>query len=858
MSLASEAKPKAFVKFITSRAYFGRSARTLSSGAYLSIELVDEVPYLLGQRLHDILDAFGPQEDVLASELQSTDPTNPAFLTLLLTCIVDRLLSDMMLEASARVNVAARSDHLIITLTIPSTEPESALRVGQLAVQMLNAFLPPPTAEQSPNSIASALNFEKAELTRFVRARSTLPTIEAIALAAADRNIPIIRFNSWPFVKPDDQVPQSNRSMFQLGHGQHQKRLAATCLGTVFPEIQPLLADRQASGDYLAKAGIRTPTRDPEFTHINMRQRAVRAADRIGYPVVIKPRLRGADQTFSLGIDDTAGVVTAYDKARRFGRKVVVEQHISGDGFRLLVIGGSVAAARRKLPREPIPNAKSSDFPSIGGETTDLAPLIHPAIKAMAISAAARLHLEIAEVGIVTPDIFLPLEETGGAVVSVDTVSDLVPYRMTGERVPKVIASRLVDYLFPPGTPSRIPIIAVTGTNGKTTTCRIIARILQEAGYTVGLACTDGVYIDGKLVHAGVMSGVSGALMLWQHANVDVAILETSRGTLVTRGLAFDQCEVAACTNVASDHIGQEGIDTLEQMAALKRVVVETARNWAVLNGMDPLCRAMVPHLPAKTVCLIATKPDVPEIQAHVEKGGVALIFEGECDRGLIKLRHGDQVSVLGDIANFPLAWGGLAQHNIENILYATGATLGLGVDPQVICRALCGMKSSFEETPGRLNLYDKLPFPVIVDFAHNAHGFSALNRFIRGILCRRRRVLVFHAKNRHREEDIRAMATAVAGEFDFYICREPLEFEGAESGELSRALSAALMHTGIAKEQIATIPTLNEAVDFALHSCREGDVLVFACTYDYEAIWRQLEDYYAAPERHPADRPNV
>ena len=401
------------------------------------------------------------------------------------------------------------------------------------------------------------------------------------------------------------------------------------------------------------------------------------------------------------------------------------------------------------------------------------------------------------------------------------------------------VAGPVIDMLFPPGTPSRVPIAAVTGTNGKTTTARMLAHIAKMAGYTPGLTTTDGVYIDGARTVEGDMTGPVSARMVLADPQIDLAVLETARGGLVRSGMGVGEVDVGAVINVASDHLGLKGIDTLEQLAEVKRIVVEVARECAVLNADDPNVMKMSAYTDAKVICYVTMNPSHPLVREHIRAGGRACALEAGV--------NGHMITLYDKGSHIPLLWThlipatleGRAMHNVQNAMVAAAMAFSLGIKLDAIRHGLRTFDTTFFQAPGRMNVFSEHPFKVIMDYAHNAHAVAVMADLAQRLDAGRRIVVVAGPGDR-RDEDLREIANAVAGKFDHYICRRDDSLRGRDGDEVPRIIATALRAAGVAEAAITAIPDEQQAVDAALRMGRPGDlVLVFADALTRS--WKQI-----------------
>jgi cyanophycin synthetase len=415
------------------------------------------------------------------------------------------------------------------------------------------------------------------------------------------------------------------------------------------------------------------------------------------------------------------------------------------------------------------------------------------------------------------------------------------------------VAGPVMDMLFPPGTPYRIPIASITGTNGKTTTARMVAHVLKLCGRQVGLTTTDGVYINGQLTVKGDMTGPVAARMVLRDPSVDVAVLETARGGILRRGLGYRKCTVGAVLNISADHLGLRGVETLEQLAEVKRVIVEVATDTAVLNADDPLCLRMADHAHAKHLCYVTTQTHFPLVKEHIRAGGRAVTLEEGVNGHMVTLYdRGLHLPVMWTHA-IPCTLDGRALHNVQNAMFATAIAYAMGVKVDDIRQGLRTFDTTFDLAPGRMNVYDRHPFKVIMDYGHNAAAVKAMCDLAGRLEVRGRRLCVLAAPGDRRDEDIVEIARAAAGHFQHYLCRRDDGLRGRKGDEVPRMLRAALLEAGVSPQQIETIPDEQEAVEVALKLARPGDLLlVFADALT--RTWGQVVRFSPATEALEVD----
>ena len=753
---------------------------------------------------------------------------------------------------------------------------EEGIAAGELALKLLDSLL--------PAELRSATNEEwnwqeeRDSFIRYAQRRALGPSTMSLVRAAEERDIPWLRLNE--------------QSLVQLGHGKYQQRIQATVTGRT-PHISVELAsDKEETNKILGSLGLPVPRQ----VLVTSQTDALRAVRKLGGTVVLKPYNGNHGRGITINISEDDDVRAAFDAAREHSRSVIVETYLAGDDHRLLVVNGELVAATRRTPghvvgdgkktvaelidivnddprrgvghekvltqlkldreaelmlermgytAESVPQAgevvplRSTANLSTGGTATDVTDIIHPDNRAMAERAVRAIGLDVGGVDFLTTNIAESYKSIGGGICEVNAAPGFRMHIAPSEGTPRDAAGPVIDMLFPVGAPSRVPIAAVTGTNGKTTTARMLAHIAKMAGYTPGLTTTDGVYIDGQRTVEGDMTGPVSARMVLADPQIDLAVLETARGGLLRAGMGVGQVDVGAVINVASDHLGLKGIDTLEQLAEIKRIVVEVATECAVLNADDPNVLKMSAYTDAKVICYVTMNPSHPLVREHVRAGGRACALENGV--------NGHMITLYDKGSHIPLMWThlipatleGRAMHNVQNAMVAASMAFSMGIKLDAIRHGLRTFDTTFFQAPGRMNVYNEHPFKVVMDYAHNAHAVSVMADLAQRLDATRRIVVVAGPGDR-RDEDLQEIANVVAGKFDHYVCRRDDALRGRDGDEVPRIIAKALLAAGVDESAITVIPDEQQAIDAALRMGQPGDlILVFADAL--ARSWKQI-----------------
>jgi cyanophycin synthetase len=698
------------------------------------------------------------------------------------------------------------------------------------------------------------------------------PSTGAIVHAAEARGIPYRRLTSG--------------SMVQFGWGSKQRRILAAETDRTGAVAEAIAQDKMLTKQLLDAAGVPVPLGRP-VTDVDD---AWAAALEVGLPVVVKPQDGNQGKGVTVNVVAREHMQIAYNAAAAISSDVMIERYLPGNDYRLLVIGERLIAAARRDPPHVIGDGKhtiqdlvdqvNSDprrgeghatsltkiridkiaiarlelqgftvdsVPtkgklvvlrnnanlSTGGTATDVTDDVHPEVAARAVEAARMVGLDICGVDVVCESMLQPLEKQNGGIVEVNAAPGLRMHLQPSFGKSRPVGEAIISSMFGDHENGRIPLVAVAGTNGKTTTVRLISHLITTSGLRVGMTNSDGVYIEGKRIDSGDCSGPKSARNVLMHPGVDAAVLETARGGLLREGLAFDRCDVAVVTNMgAGDHLGLNYISTVEDLAVLKRVVVENVtpkRGIAVLNAADPIVAKMAKVCPG-TVTFFASDANHPVMATHKARGRRVVYV----DAGAIVTAEG-QFTHRYLFADIPLTRNGMIGFQIENAMAAIAAGWALGLNPEIIRKGLATFVNDAATAPGRFNMFNYRGAQIIADYGHNPDAIFALVKAVENIPAQRRLVVISGAGDR-RDQDIRQQTEILGDSFDEVIMYQDQCQRGRSDGEVLMLLRQGLQN---AKRTKHTQEINGEfaAIDVALARVRENDVCLVLIDQVDEAL---------------------
>ena len=766
-------------------------------------------------------------------------------------------------------------------------QKDVGLNASDLARDLLLTLLPAKLREQIDVPVIGGFDFaqEKIAFIKFAQSKEFGPSTASLVNAAKERDIPYIRLN--------------DQSLVQFGHGKYQKRIRATITSQTKDIAVDISCDKETTNKLLDSLGLPVPRQQL----VRNAEAAVVAAKQLGYPVVVKPLDGNHGRGISIDLKADDEIIKGFEVARDVSSKVLVEKFITGFDHRMCVVDGKLVAAAKRVPGHVVGDGKHTiaqlvdivnqdprrgvghekaltrlelDYQaqtlitkagyaedtvlkegevlylrdtanlSTGGTAIDVTDIVHPDNRSMAERAILAVGLDVGGVDFLTPDISRSYLDVGGAICEVNAAPGFRMHVSPSEGKPRDVAGAVMNMLFPNPKEARIPIVAITGTNGKTTTSRMVAHMWKTAGRQVGLTTTDGIYVNSRMTVAGDTTGPVSAQMILRDPSIDLAVFETARGGLLRSGLGYDYCNVGACINVTADHMGLGGVNTLDDLARVKRIVVEAARDVAILNADDVQCLKMSSYTEAKFICYITINAEHDLVKEHIRAGGKAVILE----KGL----NGSMITIYDNHMQIPVLWThlipatieGKAMHNVQNAMFAVAICYNMGMTLDNIKDGLLSFATSYSQVPGRLNIFDEHPFKVLMDYAHNPAALKMIGELAQKMEVRGKRTLFLSAPGDRRDQDILETAQVAAAYFDNFIIKQDDGLRGRANGDVPALLKKGLITAGISEDKIIVILSENEGVDYALNHAEDGDLLVLLAD-NIKRSWKQVTQFKSA-----------
>ena len=703
------------------------------------------------------------------------------------------------------------------------------------------------------------------------------PTTWSIVKEAKFRGIPFIRLNESSYI--------------QLGYGAHQKRIQASITSQTSAIAVEAADEKTRAKEHLKKSGIPVPN----GRVVSTEEEAIVVFDEIGAAVVVKPDVGNHGKGATINITDLDQLKTAFRVAQARFPDVIVEEYVKGFDFRLLVIDGKLIAAAKREPAHVIGDGISSiknliqktntdprrgfghekvltlieiddmterllslrglspdSVPgegekvylkatanlSQGGTATDVTDEVNPDIRLMAERAARIIGLDCVGVDALANDISLPLKQSGIKVVEINAAPGFRMHLEPTNGQPRNVAKPIVDMLFPTGY-AQVPVLAVTGTNGKTTTCKLLAHTLKHSGKSVGLACTTGIEIDGTSILTGDYSGPEGAEIVIREPTVDHIVLEVARGGIARRGLGVDEVDVGVLLNIGSDHMGTDWIESQEDLCLAKSTVIEIVKKsgTSVLNADDSVTMSVLDRA-CGNIILFSLYPNNQNLKGHINEGGTVVTV----DKRNVIIRNRGLDIIVCTLEEIPITFGGIVDFNISNALAVIGALYGLNLPTEQIRNGIMTFYPSANQNPGRMNLFDFQKFKVLVDYGHNPESARALARLLPR-LSQGRKIALCHGTGSRTNEQIIEYGKALALAYDFIVL---VDFDPRDRpiGETPGLVREGLIKEGFKEENIEIVPEPDKAVDFLFSKAETGDLLVIQPD-ELEPIMSQITERY-------------
>jgi len=741
----------------------------------------------------------------------------------------------------------------IYKVAIAFKEEKLALACLDRAFELIQAAI-----NDTPYDVAKVA----AELKEFAYDVCLGPSTRSIVDAAKAKSIPWRRLNEG--------------SLVQLGYGIHQRRICTAETDSTSAIAESIAQDKELTRSLLRSIGIPTP----EGRAVESAEDAWEAAEDIGLPVVVKPQYGNHGRGVATNLQSQEQVIAAYNAAREEGRSIVVERHAPGDDYRMLVVGGKLVAAARREPAHVVGDGQSTvqklidkvnedprrsdghstslslikidavalgvllaqgmtpdTIPpvgkkvlvrrnanlSTGGTAADVTDEVHPDVARHAIEAARVVGLDIAGVDMVAQDISQPLQGQRGVIVEVNAGPGLRMHIEPSSGKPRPVGESILDMMFPGTSNGRIPIISVTGVNGKTTTTRLIAHLVASSGKKVGMTCTDGIYVGGRRIDSGDCSGPQSARSVLMNPFVEAAVLETARGGILREGLGFDFCDVGIVTNIGEgDHLGLSDIETIEQLSKVKRCIIEAVHKngFGVLKANDPLTAEMAEKCKGRVIFFAIDEND-PVLTNHRVKGERVVFVRN----GRIFTAEGAEETPLTTLDQIPLTHQGRIQFQVENVLASVAACWGVGMSVEQIVLGLESFSAHMDKVPGRFNLLEVHGATVVADYGHNSSSLLAIIEALEQF-PHSHRTVVYSAAGDRRDIDMIRQGEILADHFDRVILYEDQYLRGRKPGEISSIFKRG-MDSGKRVKEVYDFVGWEKAVEHALNLIKAGELML-------------------------------
>ncbi len=708
------------------------------------------------------------------------------------------------------------------------------------------------------------------------------PSTKSVVDAARRMGVPILRLNDY--------------NLLQLGHGRHNRKIQATTTDSTSFIGTEIAQSKHVTKQLMRLAGLPVP----DGGIASSIEESLAVAQRIGFPVVVKPVDASKGRGATTNINNENDLSDAFLRAKEFSEKVIVERFVSGSDFRILVVGNKVAAVAQRLPAHINGNGKDtieklielenrnplrgdghelpmtririddqllfsletqglniSDIPengrlvwlkptanlSTGGVSIDRTDEIHPDNERIAVRAAQLAKMDVCGVDLIAPNVSEPFMDNGGHILELNASPGLRMHLFPGEGMKREVGDIILKSMFPPGTPSRIPLVGITGTNGKTTTTLLTAHILRLTGRNIGFTTTEGVYCHGVRIFKGDCTGPWSSGVILRDKTVDLAVFETARGGILKRGLGFWDLDVSALLNVSEEHLGEHSIDTVDAMADVKGLLYEITKTdgYAVVNCEDSLVWKQASRIRGTRIGF-ALDAENPNLRALMETGSACITVVGR----MVTLIHGARTVPIAVVDSIPLTFDGLATFNVQNVLAAVGIAYALGVDTETIRSGLFSFASTPELNPGRANLIRVRNYQVLVDYAHNAAASKLMCSFVEKLKRKwglKRLIAIVSLPGNRPDGEYDKFLGHIVKTFDKLIIKEDKDLRGRQPGEVPQLLKQFAVNAGMDETQIQIIPDEREATYVALNE-GEDDDLIFTNCEDVDMVLETVLDF--------------